>query len=87
MPVAGTTVGTLICFESVFPDLCRDGVREGSQLFVNVTHDGWFGDTPGPYQHGRECGTWSSDRCYECSSAPHDDYARLRGVWSNPWKR
>ena len=43
----------LICFESVFPDLCRDGVREGSELFVNVTNDGWFGDTPGPYQHAQ----------------------------------
>ncbi len=41
----------LICFESVFADLCRDGVRRGSQLFVNVTNDGWFGRTPGPWQH------------------------------------
>ena len=43
----------LICFESVFPELCRDGVREGSELFVNITNDGWFGDTPGPYQHAQ----------------------------------
>jgi apolipoprotein N-acyltransferase len=53
---AGTAKFTpLICFESVFPELCRDGVREGSELFVNVTNDGWFGDTPGPYQHGQMC--------------------------------
>jgi apolipoprotein N-acyltransferase len=43
----------LICFESVFPELCRDGVRDGSELFVNITNDGWFGDTPGPYQHAQ----------------------------------
>ncbi len=49
----GVRFTPLICFESVFPDLCRDGVREGSQLFVNVTNDGWFGDTPGPYQHAQ----------------------------------
>jgi len=41
----------LICFESVFPYLCRRGVLEGSELFVNITNDGWFSDTPGPYQH------------------------------------
>ncbi|HEX6791183.1 MAG TPA: apolipoprotein N-acyltransferase [Candidatus Krumholzibacteria bacterium] len=43
----------LICFESVFPDLCRDGVRDSTELFVNITNDGWFGNTPGPYQHAQ----------------------------------
>jgi apolipoprotein N-acyltransferase len=43
----------LICFESVFPYLCRRGVRDGSQLLVNITNDGWFSDTPGPYQHAQ----------------------------------
>jgi apolipoprotein N-acyltransferase len=45
----------LICFESVFPYLCREGVEEGAQFFVNITNDGWFGDTPGPYQHAQMC--------------------------------
>jgi apolipoprotein N-acyltransferase len=45
----------LICFESVFPELCRDGVRANSELFVNITNDGWFGNTPGPYQHAQMC--------------------------------
>jgi apolipoprotein N-acyltransferase len=49
----GVSFTPLICFESVFPDLCSEGVREGSQLFVNITNDGWFGDTPGPYQHAQ----------------------------------
>jgi apolipoprotein N-acyltransferase len=49
----GVTFTPLICFESVFPDLCREGVREGTELFVNITNDGWFGDTPGPYQHAQ----------------------------------
>jgi len=43
----------LICFESVFPDLCAQGVKDGSELFVNITNDGWFGDTPGPHQHAQ----------------------------------
>ncbi len=49
----GVVFTPLICFESVFPDLCRDGVREGAELFVNITNDGWFGDTPGPHQHAQ----------------------------------
>jgi apolipoprotein N-acyltransferase len=45
----------LICFESVFPELCREGVMHGTQLLVNITNDGWFGNTPGPYQHAQMC--------------------------------
>ena len=44
----------MICYESIFPDETADrlsamAVRPG--LMLNVTHDGWFGLTPGPYQH------------------------------------
>jgi apolipoprotein N-acyltransferase len=44
----------LICYEAIFPDdvarrLSTLDVRPG--LMVNVTNDGWFGVTPGPYQH------------------------------------
>jgi apolipoprotein N-acyltransferase len=54
-PIAADSVAftPLICFESVFPDLCRRGVGDGSELLVNITNDGWFSDTPGPYQHAQ----------------------------------
>ena len=45
---------SLICYEAIFPD---DVARRVSSLvarpglMVNVTNDGWFGVTPGPYQH------------------------------------
>lgn len=48
-------VTPLICFESVFPYLCARGVVAGSRLLVNITNDGWFGNTPGPYQHAQMC--------------------------------
>jgi apolipoprotein N-acyltransferase len=41
----------LICFESTFPDLARRAANRGAGVFVNITNDGWFGNTPGPYQH------------------------------------
>jgi len=53
----------LICFESIFASLARNAVRCGAELLVNITNDGWFGETAGPRQHaalarmrGIECG-------------------------------
>jgi len=44
-PVAG-----LICYEAIFPAaIVQGGERPG--LLVNITNDGWFGETTGPYQH------------------------------------
>ncbi len=47
--------GPLICFESIFPGLSRSLVSEGAAFLVNITNDGWFGDTPGPFQHAEMC--------------------------------
>ena len=44
-------LGTLICFESVFPDLVRRHVLHGAQVLINITNDSWFGLSAGPYQH------------------------------------
>jgi apolipoprotein N-acyltransferase len=55
MEAAGLKFTPLICFESVFPYLCRRGVEQGSELLVNITNDGWFGDTPGATQHAQMC--------------------------------
>lgn len=42
-------VTPLICYEAIFPGL---GPERGSRgVIVNVTNDGWFGQTPGPWQH------------------------------------
>lgn len=41
----------IICFEAVFPNLVRRFVRRGSQLIINLTNDGWYGDSAAPYQH------------------------------------
>jgi apolipoprotein N-acyltransferase len=43
--------GVLICFEIIFPDLCRRFVKQGAELLVTITNDAWFGKTSAPYQH------------------------------------
>ena len=43
-------VEPLICYESIFPkEFNTQSARPG--VIVNVSNDGWFGETIGPYQH------------------------------------
>lgn len=43
----------LICYEAIFSGaILPTGARAlGAAVLINVTNDGWFGDTPGPRQH------------------------------------
>lgn len=51
VPVAGAPdAGFLICYEVIFPDGLIDPAHRPGWI-VNVTNDGWFGRTSGPYQH------------------------------------
>jgi len=43
--------GTLICYEAVFPSIARKYCNNGANFLINITNDGWFGTTWGPYQH------------------------------------
>jgi apolipoprotein N-acyltransferase len=43
--------GVLICYESIFENVARGYRRDGADFLVNITNDGWFGTTVGPYQH------------------------------------
>lgn len=43
-------VGGLICYEAIFPGVGAASAGRPS-LLVNVTNDGWFGNTTGPRQH------------------------------------
>ncbi len=47
----GIPYGFLICYEAIYPGLARKAVRGGAHLLVNITYDGWFGQTAAPYQH------------------------------------
>ena len=43
--------GIFICYESVFADEVRQFARLGAEVFVNISDDGWYGDSSAPWQH------------------------------------
>jgi apolipoprotein N-acyltransferase len=44
-------VAPLICYEAIFPGEVVPSEAPRPGLLLNVTNDGWFGTTSGPYQH------------------------------------
>ena len=40
----------LICYEIIFPELIQK-INSKKNLLINISEDGWFGDSIGPYQH------------------------------------
>ncbi|HMF54465.1 MAG TPA: apolipoprotein N-acyltransferase [Edaphobacter sp.] len=49
--VNGHRYGTFICYESIFADEIRQFVRNGADVLINISNDGWYGDTSAPWQH------------------------------------
>jgi apolipoprotein N-acyltransferase len=50
-PFDGHKLGAFICYESVFPDLVRQFVRDGAEVLVNLSNDGYFGHSAAHQQH------------------------------------
>jgi len=47
----GGRVSSIICYEAIFPELSRRFVQEGAEVLVNISNDGWFGNSAARYQH------------------------------------
>lgn len=43
--------GVFICYEAVFADEVRHFAANGAEVLVNISDDGWYGDTSAPWQH------------------------------------
>jgi apolipoprotein N-acyltransferase len=41
----------LICYEDMFPQVARGAVRDDTDFLVNLTNDGWFGQSAEQWQH------------------------------------
>jgi apolipoprotein N-acyltransferase len=51
LDAGSTRLGVFICYESVFPDEVRQFADQGAQVFVNLSNDGWYGDSGAYAQH------------------------------------
>lgn len=49
--INGTKIGGLICFDSVFPELCRKQVNAGARLIILSTNDSWYKTSAALSQH------------------------------------
>ena len=54
LPADGTEVGVFICYESIFPNEVRQFAANGAHVFVNISNDGWYGDSGAYAQHMRQ---------------------------------
>jgi apolipoprotein N-acyltransferase len=51
LDAGGTQLGTFICYESIFPNEVRGFPLSGAQALVNISNDGWYGDSGAWKQH------------------------------------
>jgi apolipoprotein N-acyltransferase len=51
LDAGSTRLGVFICYESIFPDEVRQFAQQGAQVLVNISNDGWYGDSGAYAQH------------------------------------
>ncbi|HKK19683.1 MAG TPA: apolipoprotein N-acyltransferase, partial [Opitutales bacterium] len=44
-------IGSLVCYEDIFPALARESARAGAQVFFVATNNAWYGEEGGAEQH------------------------------------
>jgi apolipoprotein N-acyltransferase len=52
LPGLRVKTSVLICFEDVFPNFTREYVKEDTDFLINLTNNGWFGESAAQWQHG-----------------------------------
>jgi apolipoprotein N-acyltransferase len=51
LPLGQTRAGIFICFESAFPSIARRFAKDGADVLINISNDGYLGPTPVMRQH------------------------------------
>jgi apolipoprotein N-acyltransferase len=84
LDAGGQRLGMFICYESIFPDEVRQGPLHGAQVLVNISNDGWYGDSGAWKQHLQqtqmraiENGRWLLAATNTGMTASVDPYGRL----------
>jgi apolipoprotein N-acyltransferase len=49
--VRSTRISPIICYESIFGEFFSEFVKNGAEVMMIITNDGWWGDSPGHRQH------------------------------------
>ncbi len=47
----GVSIGSVICFESCFPNPARSLAQKGAKMLFIITNDEWFAGTNAPWEH------------------------------------
>ena len=84
LEAGGQKLGIAICYESVFPDEVREYVQQGADVLINLTNDGWYGDSGAWKQHlemtqmrAIENGRWMLVATNTGKTASVDPYGRI----------
>jgi apolipoprotein N-acyltransferase len=51
LPSLGVNTTVLICFEDTFPHVARQAVTPDIDFLLNITNNGWFGESAAQWQH------------------------------------
>ena len=51
LPEGYPTFSGLVCYEVIFPHAVINPTQKRPNWMINVTNDGWYGKSAGPYQH------------------------------------
>lgn len=51
IPELGVKISVLICFEDIFPHLGREYIEPDTDFLLNLTNNGWFGESAAQWQH------------------------------------
>lgn len=49
--VRNIPVGSIVCYESIYPEYCTGYVKKGAKFLTVITNDAWWGNTAGYKQH------------------------------------
>jgi apolipoprotein N-acyltransferase len=51
LEAGSSRLGVFICYESIFPGEIRQLAANGAEVFINISNDGWYGDSGAYAQH------------------------------------
>jgi apolipoprotein N-acyltransferase len=84
LDAGGQKLGVFICYESIFPDEVGEYVQRGAGVIINLTNDGWYGDSGAWKQHLQmtrmraiENGRWLLVATNTGMTASVDPYGRI----------